>query len=76
MAVSPELHRYCHSDADNAHHQCAATMLSHGQVDSPAIDPGFSIPIFAVEAIAPSSTTAIAVADYSLPPDRGPPALV
>jgi hypothetical protein len=76
LAASPELHRYFHSDADDAGHHCAATTLSHGHVDSPTIDSGISVPVFAFYTIAPLWISVSTMTDYSLPPDRGPPALI
>jgi hypothetical protein len=32
MVACPELHEYFHHDAKDTHHQCAATLFTHGQM--------------------------------------------
>jgi hypothetical protein len=39
LVVSPNLHELIHHDADDEHHDCAATLFLAGQVEQPAIDP-------------------------------------
>jgi hypothetical protein len=36
---SESLHKLIHPDADSPDHECAITMLAHGQVNAPAVPP-------------------------------------
>ena len=39
LVVSPNLHELIHHDADDEHHDCAATLFLAGQVEQPSVDP-------------------------------------
>jgi len=39
LAVCPSLHELIHPDADDEHHDCAATLFLAGQVEQPAVEP-------------------------------------
>src|SRR5579859_6957266 len=76
LAVSPELHRAFHHDANRADHQCAVTMLSHGQVHAATTaTPVISAPVFVSE-IPAQAVSASVMVDNLLPPGRGPPASI
>src|ERR1022692_4145023 len=49
FAALPELHQIFHADAKDAHHHCAITLLTHGQVDAPACDVSTTVPNACVE---------------------------
>jgi len=49
MASSEALHKLIHHDADEAGHECAATLFAHGQVDSAVCDIPVVIPTAPVE---------------------------
>ncbi len=74
LASCPSLHKFVHKDADDAGHECAVTLFSHGQIDaSPAVVHMFCAP--AHQIFIPSRPCIIFVsADVRLLPGRGPPA--
>ena len=73
FAASPAFHQAIHTDANDAHHHCAITALTHGQVDVPIADIPTAAPN---ECIQPSSPVAVSFPGTTrelLPPGRGPP---
>ncbi|MGZ4988462.1 MAG: hypothetical protein ACXWBP_10485 [Limisphaerales bacterium] len=75
MAVSPALHKLLHHDANQASHQCVATLLQKHQVSASAtsvVVPQLSSAVIGFVQVrndlAPSSCA------YLLPHTRGPPA--
>lgn len=77
LAVSAcqSLHCCLHSDAGSPAHQCFATLLAKGQIDtaSPAVALE-AAPVLVLPAMRPSLPLC-PVADYTLLPVRGPPAI-
>jgi len=73
MSIVPTLHSCIHKDAADSDHQCAVTMLSHGQVDCPGA------PVVIIDAqppieFTPSAQIFVLVSiDVQLLPSRGPP---
>ena len=39
LVVCPNLHELIHHDADDEHHDCAATLFLAGQIEQPRVDP-------------------------------------
>lgn len=77
LAVSPAVHEdACGHDSHSSQHQCAATLLSKGQI-TPA-SPAILLVVAELNPVAFVETAAAApaVVDYSLPPGRGPPSLL
>ena len=74
MAALPALHAFVHHDSSDPNHECAVTLLLHGQVDaSSAATPVFVAP--QILSVVPDAPEAIFVsADLRLLPSRGPPA--
>ena len=74
LAVSPELHRFLHHDANKAEHQCAVTLLAQGRLNAAPV-PVFVIvsPVLIFE-IPAHPISAPVIVEYQLPPGRGPPA--
>ena len=74
MASSTGLHQAVHTNAANADHHCAVTLLASGQVDAPASvslvvhAPVVSISFFLPEIPLPASVS------FNLAHGRGPPA--
>jgi hypothetical protein len=73
LAVSPQLHRVFHHDANQVDHQCAVTLLSQGQLHiASSATPVVSAPVFVFE-IPAHSVSAPVMVDYLLLPGRAPP---
>ena len=76
LATVPELHQYFHHDANQASHQCAVTLLTHGSlhvagsltvvISSPAV----------VGTLPAHIVSAPLRVDYLLLPGRAPPASI
>lgn len=76
MAQFKALHHLVHADAGQAEHQCAVTLLGHGQVDVAAADVRVAfMPVVAIAVVMPATPVFVAV-DYSLLPGRAPPAVL
>jgi hypothetical protein len=76
VADVSSLHKALHPNAGSPDHQCAAKLLSSGQVHTAASD---AVPFFAVVPICvcvPRDNPLPAREFLHLPPDRGPPALL
>lgn len=73
LAASPSLHERLHPDASHAEHQCAVTMFTHGQVDSPVVDVVLPAPAAPVEFLPLTSVSVVTALVETLPPGRGPP---
>jgi hypothetical protein len=75
MAAVPALHELIHKDADEAGHQCAVTLFSHGQVESAAGDVPMVLPVTLVEATPQTVISLSGTTIENLPPGRAPPAV-
>jgi hypothetical protein len=73
LASSEALHKLIHHDADEAGHECAATLFAHGQVDSPVVEVAAIIPVAPVEFLPLTSVSVVNALVETLPPGRGPP---
>ena len=73
LAACPDLHALIHHDADAPGHACAVTMFAHGQVDSPVVEAGGSIPMPPAEFLPLNPVAAFNALIEKLPPGRGPP---
>jgi hypothetical protein len=76
VAQIESLHKALHTDAGKPNHQCAVTMLQHGQVDTADC----AVAVVTLEPLPIVCATVesffIPSVDYSLTPGRGPPALL
>ena len=72
--VSPDFHGALHSDASDPSHQCAVTMLSHGQVHAAAPTVTIVMAQPAAVFISPIREVTFVSTDIPLLPGRGPPA--
>jgi len=75
FATSPGLHRAIHSDASEATHHCAITLLSHGQIDAPVFDLPVCFALTWSDSAPLFYLSANGSAVEFLPPGRGPPIL-
>ena len=73
LASSESLHKLVHHDADEAGHECAATLFAHGQVDSPVVAVAAIIPVAPVDFLPLTSVSVFSALVETLPPGRGPP---
>jgi hypothetical protein len=73
MVALPGLHRLVHYDAGDPAHQCAVTMLAHGQVDSSTTDVCVAGPPPILTPGAQLPETHFVFTDIQLQPSRGPP---
>jgi hypothetical protein len=73
LAASPALHEWLHADAGQVEHQCAVTMLAHGQVDAPVVDVALPVPVAPIEFLPQTSVSILNALVATLPPGRGPP---
>jgi hypothetical protein len=73
LAACEPLHKLIHHDADEAGHECGATLFTHGQVDSASCDVPLVLPTEWVET-APSIICSVpSTTIQNLPPGRAPP---
>jgi hypothetical protein len=76
MAFSARLHQALHTDAANADHHCAVTLLASGQMDAPAIIAAVvHIPVVSTSFFQPDLPLPAGVS-FNLAHGRGPPALL
>jgi len=73
MAASPAIHHFIHPDADQGSHHCAATLISHGQVDAPSIVAVVIRPDLLLGKFILPAAPELAKSDYRLIPGRDPP---
>jgi len=73
LASSEPLHKLVHHDADEAGHECAATLFAHGQVDSTVVEVVAIIPAAPVEFLPHTLVSVFNALVETLPPGRGPP---
>jgi hypothetical protein len=73
MAACPALHELIHHDADEPGHECAVTLIAHGQMDSPVVEVAAIIPVAPVEFSPLASSPFFSALAATLPPGRGPP---
>jgi hypothetical protein len=73
MVAIPALHALVHPNSTDPTHQCAVTLLLHGQVhaSSPFVETTRSAPAFAAEPL--FANAGFVSADVRLLPCRGPP---
>jgi len=76
LSASSAIHHFIHSDADQPSHQCAATLLSHGQVSLAPVEVSVSRPVFFVGEIHSPSVPFVVAVEYRLLPERAPPSLL
>jgi hypothetical protein len=72
FASSSSLHQAFHPNAANSDHQCAAKLLSSGQVDTASTDSAIVVVTFETTAIVSQGSLFVRNFFY-LPPGRGPP---
>ena len=73
FALSPELHRAVHADADTPGHHCAVSALLHGQIEPPVGDPPLGLAEFGGDYATPLVLGVVPETEELLPPGRGPP---
>jgi hypothetical protein len=73
FAASPALHELIHADAKDVHHQCAITVLAHGQVDAPACEVSAPVPTVCFELFSPVTASFASPILEQFPPGRAPP---
>jgi hypothetical protein len=76
LSASSAIHHFVHSDADHPSHQCAATLLSHGQVSLAPVEVSVSRPVFFVSETRSPSVPFVVAVEYRLLPERAPPSLL
>jgi len=75
FAASPALHQAIHTDANDAHHHCAITALTHGQVDVPSADISAVAPNECIQPSCPVTVSFPGTTRELLPPGRAPPSV-
>lgn len=75
LVMSPALHDLVHPDAKSPNHECAVTLLSHGQVETSSVDVGPVLPAPSVLFLDPIPATIVASTDTPVMPGRGPPSV-
>jgi hypothetical protein len=75
LASSEALHKLIHHDADEAGHECAATLFAHGHVDSTTCDVPVILPTTSVETTPHWEFSLFSTAIENLPPGRAPPSV-
>ena len=76
FGASARLHSWLHADAASPGHQCAITIISHGQIDSAPSQALVTRPELS-QLVAPVIVTLILVeSDHRLQPERGPPSFL
>jgi hypothetical protein len=74
FASSGPLHKLIHRDADSSQHQCAITLLTQGQLNSPEVSLPLMVFIAALIFFLPPLQTAIFLSfDYRFSSSRAPP---
>jgi hypothetical protein len=73
LASAPECHEVFHHDAGQANHQCAATVLSHGQVDITPVIIKVTVPICSPVTVKVAHVLPRAAVRFWLQPERAPP---
>ena len=76
LTYSEALHQLVHADAGKPSHQCVVTLLAAGQVDAVPAAISIEFTSGAVSLFAWPDTPVFRSPSYSLPPGRGPPALL
>lgn len=77
LAQFESLHRIFHSDAAEADHTCAVTLLRTGQVDAPVNIPVVAAaPVLALADALPFLAPVFVSFEFLLLPSCGPPALI
>ena len=76
MAQSWALHHLVHADAGQPGHKCVVTLLTDGQVDAASENLQVTTTLTVAIASVQPEALLLAAVDYSLLPNRGPPALL
>jgi hypothetical protein len=76
LAASSAIHHFIHSDADQPSHQCAATLLSQGQVSLAPVEVSVARPVLFVGEIHSPPVPFVVAVEYRLLPERAPPSLL
>jgi len=76
MAACPALHELVHHDADEPGHECAVTLVAHGQMDLTTIAVPSVTPIFWTEVSPVIEFSAAGQRFEKLQDSRGPPVLL
>jgi len=74
MAAVPSFHAWVHHDANDPSHECAVTLLLHGQVHAAGTEVGVMEFLPVLISSAPARCADFVSADVRLLPSRGPPA--
>ena len=73
LSASSAIHHFIHSDADQPSHQCAATLLAHGQVCLAPVDVSVSRPVLFVGELQSPPVPFVVAVEFRLLPERAPP---
>ncbi len=73
LAASPELHRLFNHAAADPDHQCAATILAQGQLDTMPATVTFVLPCAVALPTLPAEPLYLASPEFWLLPERAPP---
>jgi hypothetical protein len=73
FAASPSLHHFIHQDAKQPDHQCAVTLISHGQVVLTLIEVSVTAPVIVADELPVPVLPVLAALEYRLLPERAPP---
>ena len=76
LAASSAIHHFVHHDSDQPSHQCAATLLSHGQVSLAPVEVSVSRPVLFVGELHSPPVPFVVAVEYRLLPERAPPSLL
>jgi hypothetical protein len=74
MAAVPAFHAWAHQDAREPGHECAVTLILHGQVHTPVTEVEVAKHQPILFSSAPARSVHFISADVRLLPSRGPPA--
>lgn len=73
LSASDAFHRLVHSDANQPDHQCAATLLSQGQISLAPGEVSVLRPTFFLGEVHSPSVPLLVAVEYRLLPGRAPP---
>jgi hypothetical protein len=74
MAAVPAFHAWAHEDARDPGHECAVTLILHGQIHTPVAEVEVTKRQPVLFSSAPARSVYFISADVRLLPSRGPPA--
>jgi hypothetical protein len=75
LVASPVLHKCLHHDADQADHECAVTLLAHGNCEIASDVPVLITPSSFVPERTQAPVSPVLEVDYQLLPGRAPPSV-